>query len=176
MSAKGSRPSSRGTKAPSGSRAAVKTPPEGSKRPPVKPDSAAREVVRGREVEFWGVGCISLGIVLVLSMYLHMAGPLGRAIDTTFGWLLGLGRFALPMVVTGIGVAMVRRRSIQHRLRLTMGWTIIRQLQHITVSCLQNMIRCGTHHDCKFCVRAHVAILAMNWHKPLRLQDGVIRL
>ena len=125
MSAKGSRPSSRGTKAPSGSRAAVKTPPKGSKRPPVKPDSAAREVVRGREVEFWGVGCISLGIVLVLSMYLHMAGPLGRAIDTTFGWLLGLGRFALPMVVTGIGVAMVRRRSIQHRLRLTMGWTIV---------------------------------------------------
>ena len=121
MSAKGSRPSSRGTKAPSGTRAGVKTPPKGSKRPPVKPDSAAREVVRGREVEFWGVGCISLGIVLVLSMYLHMAGPLGRAIDTTFGWLLGLGRFALPMVVTGIGVAMVRRRSIQHRLRLTMG-------------------------------------------------------
>ena len=125
MSAKGSRPSSRGTKAPSGSRAAVKTPPKGSKRPPVKPDSAAREVVRGREVEFWGVGCISLGIVLVLSMYLHMAGPLGRAIDTTFGWLLGLGRFALPMVITGIGVAMVRRRSVQHRLRLTMGWTIV---------------------------------------------------
>ena len=125
MSAKGSRPSSRGTKAPAGSRAGVKTPPKGSKRPPVKPDSAAREVVRGREVEFWGVGCISLGIVLVLSMYLHMAGPLGRAIDTTFGWLLGLGRFALPMVVTGIGVAMVRRRSIQHRLRLTMGWTIV---------------------------------------------------
>jgi S-DNA-T family DNA segregation ATPase FtsK/SpoIIIE len=66
-----------------------------------------------------------LGIVLVLSMYLHMAGPLGRAIDTTFGWLLGLGRFALPLVVTGIGVAMVRRRSVQHRLRLTMGWTIV---------------------------------------------------
>ena len=125
MSAKGSRPPSRGTKAPSGTRAGVKTPPKGSNRPPVKPDSAAREVVRGREVEFWGVGCISLGIVLVLSMYLHMAGPLGRAIDTTFGWLLGLGRFALPMVVTGIGVAMVRRRSIQHRLRLTMGWTIV---------------------------------------------------
>mgnify|MGYP000099847376 CR=1 FL=1 len=55
MSAKGSRPSSRGTKAPSGSRAAVKTPPKGSKRPPVKPDSAAREVVRGREVEFFKV-------------------------------------------------------------------------------------------------------------------------
>ena len=68
MSAKGSRPSSRGTKAPASNRAGVKTPPKGSKRPPVKPDSAAREVVRGREVEFWGVGCISLGIVLVLSM------------------------------------------------------------------------------------------------------------
>ncbi|CAB4609424.1 unannotated protein [freshwater metagenome] len=133
MSAKGSSSSSR-------SRGAVKTPPKGNKRPAAKTgsktsgkasakqapaESAAREVVRGREVEFWGVGLISAGVLLVLSMYLHMAGPLGEAIDTTFGWLLGLGRFALPVVVVGIGVAMVRRRSVEHRLRLTMGWVIV---------------------------------------------------
>ena len=88
-------------------------------------DSAAREAVRGREVEFWGVGLISVGIVLVLSMYLHMAGPLGRGIDTVFGWLLGLGRFALPVVLVGIGVAMVRRRSVEHRVRLTLGWFVV---------------------------------------------------
>ena len=128
MSAKGSSSSSRGPKGSSGSRNAVKTPPKGNKRPSAKAvpaDSAAREIVRGREVEFWGVGLISLGVLLVLSMYLQMAGPLGEAIDTTFGWLLGLGRFALPVVVVGIGVAMVRRRSVEHRLRLTIGWTIV---------------------------------------------------
>jgi S-DNA-T family DNA segregation ATPase FtsK/SpoIIIE len=87
--------------------------------------SGAREVVRGREVEFWGIALISTGIVLVLSMYVKMAGPLGEAIDTVFGWLLGLGRFALPVVIAGIGVAMVRRRSIEHRLRLAMGWSVV---------------------------------------------------
>ena len=125
MSAKGSRPSSQGSKKSAGSRSSVKTPPKGNKRPTAAPDSAAREVVRGREVEFWGVGLISMGILFVLSMYLHIAGPLGEAIDTTFGWLLGLGRFALPVVVVGIGVAMVRRRSIEHRVRLAIGWTIV---------------------------------------------------
>jgi S-DNA-T family DNA segregation ATPase FtsK/SpoIIIE len=107
----------------------VKTPPKGNKRPAAKSkdnaDSAAREVVRGREVEFWGVGLISSGIVFVLAMYLRMAGPLGRGIDTTFGWLLGLGRFALPVVVIGVGVAMVRRRSVEHRVRLAIGWTVV---------------------------------------------------
>jgi S-DNA-T family DNA segregation ATPase FtsK/SpoIIIE len=108
MSGKGSRTSSGGTK-----------------KQPKKETPVSHNVVRGREVEFWGVGLISAGILLVLSLYLHMAGPLGEAIDTSFGWLLGLGRFALPVVVVGIGVAMVRRRSIEHRVRLTVGWTIV---------------------------------------------------
>ena len=126
MSGKGSPSSSRGSKGSGSSRGAVKTPPKGTRRPASQsPDSAAREAVRGREVEFWGVGLISTAIVLVLSMYLHMAGPLGEAIDTCFGWLLGLGRFALPVVLAGIGVAMVRRRSIEHRVRLTVGWGIV---------------------------------------------------
>jgi S-DNA-T family DNA segregation ATPase FtsK/SpoIIIE len=129
MSGKGSRSSSGGSKG--SSRGAVKTPPKGNKRPAAKSkskdnaDSAAREVVRGREVEFWGIGLISTGIVFVLAMYLRMAGPLGRGIDTTFGWLLGLGRFALPVVVVGVGVAMVRRRSVEHRVRLAIGWTVV---------------------------------------------------
>jgi DNA segregation ATPase FtsK/SpoIIIE, S-DNA-T family len=129
MSGKGSRSSSGASKG--SSRGAVKTPPKGNKRPAAKSkskdnaDSAAREVVRGREVEFWGIGLISTGIVFVLAMYLRMAGPLGRGIDTTFGWLLGLGRFALPVVVIGVGVAMVRRRSVEHRVRLAIGWTVV---------------------------------------------------
>ena len=129
MSGKGSRSSSGGSKG--SSRGSVKTPPKGNKRPAAKSkskdnaDSAAREVVRGREVEFWGIGLISSGIVFVLAMYLRMAGPLGRGIDTIFGWLLGLGRFALPVVVIGVGVAMVRRRSVEHRVRLAIGWTVV---------------------------------------------------
>ena len=66
------------------------------------------QVVRGREVEFWGIGFISAGLLLILSMYAHMAGPLGTGIDKMFGWLFGLGRFALPVVAIVIGVAMVQ--------------------------------------------------------------------
>jgi S-DNA-T family DNA segregation ATPase FtsK/SpoIIIE len=133
MSGKGSRSSSGGSKGSGGSRGGVKTPPKGNKRPAGKSTAksgesaadSARDIVRGREVEFWGIGLISTGVVLVLSMYLHMAGPLGNGIDTMFGWLLGLGRFALPVVVVGVGVAMVRRRSVEHRVRLAIGWTVV---------------------------------------------------
>lgn len=129
MSGKNSRSSSGGSKG--SGRGNVKTPAKGNRRPTTTSSadkdstSGAREVVRGREVEFWGIALISTGIVLVLSMYVKMAGPLGEAIDTVFGWLLGLGRFALPVVIAGIGVAMVRRRSIEHRLRLGIGWSIV---------------------------------------------------
>ncbi|MEN9791940.1 MAG: translocase FtsK [Actinomycetota bacterium] len=113
----------------------MKTPPRGQKRPNAGPsrargkddeaDSAARQLLRGREVEFWGVALVSAALLLALSLWVGFAGPLGRVIDTTFGWLFGLGRFPLPLVVGGIGVAMVRRRSVEHRVRLAIGWTII---------------------------------------------------
>ncbi len=124
MSAKGSSSSK-----PSGS--SVKTPPRGSARPDKKDSqnlsskSLTRSALAGREVEFWGVAFISVGILMALSMYLHLAGPVGRALDTSLGWLLGLGRFALPIVIIGIGVALVRRREVEHRVRLSIGWGIV---------------------------------------------------
>ncbi|MSO59379.1 MAG: DNA translocase FtsK [Ilumatobacteraceae bacterium] len=120
MSANGSSSSK-----PSGS--AVKTPPKGSARPKArdaKSESLTRSAFAGREVEFWGVAFISVGILMILSMYLHLAGPVGRALNTSLGWLLGLGRFALPVVIIGIGVAMVRRQEVEHRVRLSIGWGI----------------------------------------------------
>ncbi|NBU16563.1 MAG: hypothetical protein EBS48_06040, partial [Actinobacteria bacterium] len=128
MSDKGSRSSSPGSRGSSG-RSSVKTPPSGSRRPAGnsgrKPsESSLAQVTKGREVEFWGIGLVSLGLLLILSMYAHMAGPLGTGIDKMFGWLFGLGRFALPVITIVIGVAMVRRRSIEHRVRLSVGWGI----------------------------------------------------
>jgi len=119
----------------------VKTPPAGSRRPTTrqssgssgrqpgagagrKGESQLSQVTKGREVEFWGIGLVSVGLLLILSMYAHMAGPLGTGIDKMFGWLFGLGRFALPVVSIVIGVAMVRRRSVEHRVRLSVGWGI----------------------------------------------------
>ena len=50
-----------------------------------------REAVAGREHEFLGLGLIGLGVLLGLAIYVNLAGPLGRGIETLFGWLAGLG-------------------------------------------------------------------------------------
>ena len=131
MSAKDSRAPRSG----SGRSGAVKTPPEGKKRPvapdaipEVRPKKGAQpkaSVINGREVEMWGVALISVALLLALSMYVDLAGPVGSGIDTALGWLVGIGRFALPPLIGGIGVAMVRHRSIEHRARLTIGWGVI---------------------------------------------------
>lgn len=131
MSAKDSRTPRSG----SGRSGAVKTPPKGKKRPiasdpipEVRPKKGAQpkaSVISGREVEMWGVALISIALLLALSMYVDLAGPVGSGIDTALGWLVGIGRFALPPLIGGIGVAMVRHRSIEHRARLTIGWGVI---------------------------------------------------
>ena len=131
MSAKDSRSPRSGTSR-SG---AVKTPPKGKKRPvapdpipevrPKKGTQPKASVISGREVELWGVALISVALLLALSMYVDLAGPVGSGIDTALGWLVGIGRFALAPLIGGIGVAMVRHRSIEHRARLTIGWGVI---------------------------------------------------
>ena len=131
MSAKDSRSPRSGTSR-SG---AVKTPPKGKKRPvapdpipevrPKKGTQPKASVISGREVELWGVALISVALLLALSMYVDLAGPVGSGIDTALGWLVGIGRFVLAPLIGGIGVAMVRHRSIEHRARLTIGWGVI---------------------------------------------------
>ena len=130
MSSKGSR--SRSSRTGPGRSGAVKTPPKGNKRPTeadpipeVRPKTQKASVIRGREVEFWGIALISIALLLALSMYVDLAGPVGSGIDTALGWLVGVGRFAMPPIIGGIGVVMVRHRSIEHRARLTIGWSVI---------------------------------------------------
>ena len=59
-----------------------------------RPSCAAR--VDGREHEFIGIGLIAAGVLLGLAIYFNLAGPLGRGIETLLGWIVGLGRFAVP--------------------------------------------------------------------------------
>ena len=41
-----------------------------------------------------------------LSVYLKLAGPLGRALDAFSSWTIGVGRFFLPLLCIGLGVAL----------------------------------------------------------------------
>ncbi|MBI4882812.1 MAG: DUF87 domain-containing protein, partial [Actinobacteria bacterium] len=81
-----------------------------------------REAVQGREDDFVGIGLIVIGVLLGLGIYLNLAGPLGRGIETLVGWFTGLGRFVVPIALIGVGVALVRKARSGNRFRLAIGW------------------------------------------------------
>ena len=89
-------------------------------RPERRP-SLIRTVIAGREHEFGGIALVCLGVVLALSIYLEVAGPLGRGLDAMFAFLFGLGRFVAPIGFIAGGVALMKRATLEHRIRVTFG-------------------------------------------------------
>ncbi len=84
-----------------------------------------RQAVAGREHDFVGVVLIGAGLLLGLAIYLDLAGPLGRGIETFVGWCLGVGRFLLPVVLVASGVALVKKGQSSSPTRLLIGWGLI---------------------------------------------------
>ena len=117
MSKQASRPRS----APSGGKSR-EAAPRGSKP---REHAAVKAAVGGRENEFRGIAIVVAGVLAALGVYLNVAGPVGDAIDTSLGWILGLGRFLLPPALVGVGVVVVRRNESEHRLRLAVGSVVI---------------------------------------------------
>jgi S-DNA-T family DNA segregation ATPase FtsK/SpoIIIE len=106
-----------------GSRAGVRdaTPP-GHDLPSIEPAAAPSA---DRRHEFAGIGLIGAGVLVGLSVYVGLAGPFGRAVDDVTAWLLGLGRFALPLVLVAVGVAVVRRGRSANPTQLAVGWSLV---------------------------------------------------
>ena len=99
------------------------TPPAG--RRSKRAAAELEEAVGGREAEFIGLGLIGAGLLLVLAIYLDLAGPLGRGIEALLGWFTGLGRFVVPVGLLFVGVALVRRGRSSSPIRLAIGWGIV---------------------------------------------------
>jgi DNA segregation ATPase FtsK/SpoIIIE, S-DNA-T family len=95
-------------------------PPSATRRD--QASAELRQAIEGREHEFAGVGFIAAGVVLGLAIYLNLAGPLGRGIETVVGWLTGVGRFVVPVALVAIGAALVGKGRSMNRFRLTVGW------------------------------------------------------
>lgn len=87
--------------------------------------SHMRTAIAGRGHEFGGIALICLGILLSFSIYVNIAGPLGRGLNSSLSWLIGVGRFVLPVVCIAAGLAFIKRTEVQHRVRLAFGWSII---------------------------------------------------
>ena len=124
-----------------GGRSKAATPPRGSSRArssssggakdttngksTAKNGSDVRQAVSGREHEFLGLVLIGAGVVLGLAMYLDLAGPLGAGIETSIGWLLGIGRYLLPIVLLVSGGALVRKHVSSSPVTIALGWGLI---------------------------------------------------
>ncbi len=87
--------------------------------------SDLRTAVEGRENEFIGIALIASGLLIGLAIYAKLAGVLGRWLNTGLGWLFGLGRYAIPLVLVAAGVALIRQGRSEHRVRLAVGWGVL---------------------------------------------------
>jgi S-DNA-T family DNA segregation ATPase FtsK/SpoIIIE len=99
------------------------TPPKGSRS--TDNSSELRAAVIEREHEFVGIVLIAVGVVLALAMYLDLAGPLGRGVETFVGWFFGLARFVLPLALIASGIALVKQGQSSSVRRLLIGWGLI---------------------------------------------------
>jgi S-DNA-T family DNA segregation ATPase FtsK/SpoIIIE len=101
------------------------TPPDLPRSRRDRANDELREAVDGREHEFIGLALIGASVLLGLAIYLNLAGPLGSGIETLTGWLTGLGRFAVPIVLLAVGVSLVRKGRTSSPFRLTVGWLMV---------------------------------------------------
>jgi len=88
-------------------------------------DSHLRAILAGRGHEFGGIALVCLGVLLIFSIYINVAGPLGRFFDNSLSSLIGIARFIVPWICVAAGIAFVKRAEVQHRVRLAFGWGIV---------------------------------------------------
>ncbi|MFO7299100.1 MAG: DNA translocase FtsK 4TM domain-containing protein [Actinomycetes bacterium] len=75
----------------------------------------------GRQTDdVWGLILVVFGILVALAFF-DLAGPVGNGIDTASRFLFGVWRFALPVALAGVGVAMIVGRNRDGARRLTLG-------------------------------------------------------
>jgi len=88
-------------------------------------ESHLRAILVGRGHEFGGIALVCLGVLLTFSIYINIAGPLGRFFDNSLSSLIGIARFIVPFICIAAGIAFVKRAEVQHRVRLAFGWGIV---------------------------------------------------
>ncbi|MFM8712121.1 MAG: DNA translocase FtsK 4TM domain-containing protein, partial [Actinomycetota bacterium] len=91
----------------------------------VQGEPVLKPILAERAGELMGMLFMVLGVLLSLSVYVSVVGPVGRGLDTGLRWTVGLGRYVLPVVCLGLGIALLKRVSIEHRVRLTFGWLVV---------------------------------------------------
>ena len=86
--------------------------------------AAARDTLRntlGRQTDdVWGLVLIVVAILITLA-FLDLAGPVGSGLASSSRFLLGVWRFALPLALVGVGVALIVGKPREGARRLVVG-------------------------------------------------------
>ncbi len=82
---------------------------------------------RSGNVDLWGLLLIGLAAVVGASVWLDIAGPIGRAIDDGAHWVIGAGALILPaaLVVAAVALMLDVRHDPAVRTRVLIGVAII---------------------------------------------------
>ena len=90
-------------------------------------ESDPREAPQLRNADAWGLGLIGLAAVIGASVWLDVAGPVGRAIAQACHWVIGAGALILPVVLVGVAIALMLnvRTPAGVRGRVATGLSII---------------------------------------------------
>jgi DNA segregation ATPase FtsK/SpoIIIE, S-DNA-T family len=93
---------------------------------PPRPDAREpRRELGGRELEFAGIACVAVGVLLALAVYFGVAGPVGRGIAALLGWVVGIGRYLVPVALVGVGAALIHKGRSANPARLVVGWVVV---------------------------------------------------
>ena len=97
-----------------------RTVTKGRARPAARKGSAPDSFWRRHESDLWILVLIVLGLLALLAEA-HALGPAGRVVSRALALTLGVGRFAVPVVFVGLGVAMISGKVELERARLSWG-------------------------------------------------------
>jgi S-DNA-T family DNA segregation ATPase FtsK/SpoIIIE len=106
----GSRPGAAGDRRPR------RAPASGTRR-----DPAPVGILRTHAADLWAIGLVTLGILLALALYASALGPVGHAVSTGLGTLIGWTRYVVPPVCVGAGIVILAGRKRPEPLRTLLG-------------------------------------------------------
>ena len=82
--------------------------------------TSVRETLGRQTDDVWGLVLIVLAILVTLA-YVEKAGPVGEGIETGSRFLFGVWMYAVPVALTGIGVALIVEKPREGARRLVVG-------------------------------------------------------
>ena len=120
------RSSSRASSRPAGKKASSKRPAAKKPAPKKKPQRApATQILSPFARDTLGIGLMVLAGLAVLSVWFDAAGPMGDAFSRLLHTGFGLAAVLFPLVGLGWGIALLRDRSPEERMRMFIGFVIM---------------------------------------------------